>query len=193
MGTQKFDVFLSHNSADKPSVEEVARRLVREGIQPWLDKWNLIPGEPWQVAIEEALDSCTTCAVFVGPGGTGPWQNEEMRAAIDRRVGGSNGQFRVIPVLLPGAERDERSRLPTFLVATTWVEFRHTLDDEDAYHRLISGIRGVEPGIPGKALFEGECPYRGLQAFDVEHARFFFGRVALSEWLLNEFRQASQS
>ena len=33
----KYDVFLSHNSADKPAVEEVARRLVKEGIQPWLD------------------------------------------------------------------------------------------------------------------------------------------------------------
>jgi len=44
----RYDVFLSHNSADKPAVEELARRLVKEGIQPWLDKWNLIPGEPWQ-------------------------------------------------------------------------------------------------------------------------------------------------
>jgi hypothetical protein len=52
----KFDVFLSHNSADKPAVEELARRLVREGIQPWLDTWNLIPGEPWQEAIKVAPD-----------------------------------------------------------------------------------------------------------------------------------------
>src|SRR6266508_211673 len=105
------DVFLSHNNTDKPAVEELARRLVREGIQPWLDKWNLIPGEPWQEAIEEALGKCATCAVFIGPSGTGPWQNEEMRTAIDRRVSESNGHFRVIPVLLPGAERIERSRL----------------------------------------------------------------------------------
>jgi hypothetical protein len=138
----KYSVFLSHNSDDKPSVEELARRLVKEGIEPWFDKWNLIPGEPWQTAIEEALDKCSTCAVFIGPGGTGPWQNEEMRAAIDRRVSERKGSFRVIPVLLPGAERGERSRLPTFLVNTTWVEFRHTLDDEDSFHRLISGILG---------------------------------------------------
>jgi hypothetical protein len=78
----KHDVFLSHNSADKATVEELARWLVKEGIEPWLDKWNLIPGEPWQEAIEEALDRCATCAVFVGPSGTGPWQNEEMRAAV---------------------------------------------------------------------------------------------------------------
>jgi photosystem II stability/assembly factor-like uncharacterized protein/energy-coupling factor transporter ATP-binding protein EcfA2 len=183
----EYDVFLSHNSADKPAVEELARRLVKAGVQPWLDRWNLIPGEPWQEAIEEALERCATCAVFVGPSGTGPWQNEEMRAAIDRRVRESEGRFRVIPVLLPGAERGERSRLPTFLVATTWVEFRRSLDDEDAFHRLVSGVRGVEPGPgPGQAIYEGECPYRGLQFFDVEHAPFFFGREALTEWLLEE-------
>ena len=58
------------------------------------------------------MADCATCAVFIGPGGLGPWQNEEMRAAIDRRVGESQGQFRVIPVLLPGTERPERGKLP---------------------------------------------------------------------------------
>jgi hypothetical protein len=26
----------------------MARRLAKKGIQVWLDKWNLIPGNPWQ-------------------------------------------------------------------------------------------------------------------------------------------------
>jgi hypothetical protein len=30
----RYDVFLSHNSADKPAVEALARRLLRERIQP---------------------------------------------------------------------------------------------------------------------------------------------------------------
>ncbi len=52
-----FDVFLSHNSKDKPAVETLARRLEDEaGLKPWLDKWNLVPGDPWQEAIEKALD-----------------------------------------------------------------------------------------------------------------------------------------
>jgi len=144
-----FHVFLSHSSADKPAVEELARRLAKEGIQAWLDKWNLIPGDPWQPAIEKALAASETCAVFVGPSGLGPWQNEEMRAAIDQRVRESARSFRVIPVLLPGAQRAERSSLPTFLAATTWVEFRDSLDDQDAFHRLVWGIRGVTPW-PGR-------------------------------------------
>ena len=82
----RYKVFLSHATPDKPAVKEIARRLKAEGIEPWLDEWNLIPGDAWQPAIEEALRQCATCAVFVGPGGFGGWQNEEMRAAINRRV-----------------------------------------------------------------------------------------------------------
>jgi hypothetical protein len=82
--------------------------------------------------IEKALAESETCAVFVRPSGFGPWQDEEMSAAIDLRVRDSGRRYRVIPVLLPGAERAERSSLRTFLAATTWVEFRDSLDDLEA-------------------------------------------------------------
>ena len=51
----RFDVFLSHTSTDKPLVEELARRLARENIKPWLDKWNLIPGTAWQPETAQRL------------------------------------------------------------------------------------------------------------------------------------------
>jgi hypothetical protein len=48
----------------------------------------------------------------------------------------------------------------------------------------------VEPGPgPGQATYEGQCPYRGLEAFHAEHQAFFFGRQALTEWLLNVLRR----
>jgi hypothetical protein len=147
--TIRHDVFLSHNSADKTAVEKLARRLVEVGIRPWLDKWNLVPGEPWQEALEEALDACQAVAVFLGPSGIGPWQNEEMRSALEERV--RDKSRRVIPVLLPGSSMPEREELPRFLKRLTWVDFRGGLDDADAFHRLVSGIKGVAPGPPAGA------------------------------------------
>jgi hypothetical protein len=97
-----FHVFLSHSTTDKPAVEELARRLVKEGVQVWLDKWHLIPGNPWQPDIEKALAESETCAVFVGPSGFGPWQNEEMRLAIHRRV---NSRERKLRVRVAGSKR----------------------------------------------------------------------------------------
>lgn len=140
----KFDVFLSHNGKDKPAVEQLAHKLEAKGIKVWLDKWNLIPGNPWQEEIEEALDECQTFAVFLGPSGFGPWENEEMRSAISDRVRDKNR--RVIPVLLPGAPDSKPLKLPRFLSRATWVDFRIGLDNENALYRLECGIKGIAPG-----------------------------------------------
>ena len=180
-----YDVFLSHSGPDKAAVEELARRLKRDGIEPFLDKWNLIPGDPWQEPLEEALINSAACAVFIGPGGFSPWHNEELRTAIEHRVSASRGRYRVIPVLLPGASRLGEEKLPPLLRRTTWVQFSRTLDDAEAFRRLVCGIRGIEPGGgPNGPPFEGQCPYRGLEPFRPEHAPFFFGREAQIDWLL---------
>jgi len=45
-----------------------------------------------------------------------------------------------LPVILPGGQRAKESELRGFLQCTTWVEFRRSLDEEDALHRLVCGI-----------------------------------------------------
>ncbi len=187
-----FEVFLSHNSKDKPAVETLARRLEDQAkLKPWLDKRNLVPGDPWQEAIEEALDQSRTCAVFLGASGFGGWHHEEMRSAIDQRVSRRERKFRVIPVLLPGAVMPERSKLPAFLSRVTWVDFRAGLDDGEAFRRLVAGVRGVAPGrregTSTPVAFE--CPYRGLEVFDETHTRFFVGREAMTQHLVEALRQ----
>src|SRR6185295_2084252 len=142
----RYHVFLSHASADKPAVEHLARKLQEAGLEPFLDKWHLIPGDPWQEALEEALDQSRNCAVFLGKA-LGPWQNEEMRSALDEQV--RHRSYRVIPVLLPGGKQPTDRNLPRFLRRRTWVDFRPSLDDEDAFHRLLAGIRGEAPGPGG--------------------------------------------
>jgi tetratricopeptide (TPR) repeat protein len=146
-----FDVFLSHNGTDKPAVEHIARRLRDEYNQrAWLDKWNLVPGEAWQEALEDALDESQTFAVFLGPSGIGPWENEEMRSAIEERVQDKNR--RVIPVVLPDAPDNKDLKLPRFLRRATWVDFRSGLDDKEALYRLYCGITGQAPGDRGSSI-----------------------------------------
>lgn len=139
-----YDTFLSHSSGDKPVVEKLAMRLEQAGCKPFLDKWHLVPGEPWQEALKAAIQQSATCVVFLGPSGLGAWENEEMRYILDERV--KNKSFRVIPVLLPGADIAGQSKLPPFLRRLTWVDFRSGLSDRDAFNRLLSGIKGIPPG-----------------------------------------------
>ena len=72
----KFDVFLSHNGKDKPAVEILAHKLEAKGFTVWLDTWNLIPGEPWQGGLEEALEDCQAYTGFFDPAGIGKSENE---------------------------------------------------------------------------------------------------------------------
>ena len=188
MNSTRHFVFLSHNNSDKPAVEELAHRLRAEGVEPWLDAWSLIPGQKWQPALEKALTEAGASVVFIGPSGIGPWQDEEMRVAIDRRVG--DPAYRVVPVLLPGAQRGKRSAVPPFLANVTWVEFQRSLDEEQPFRRLVAGIRGVEPGTPVNVITLGANPYRGLKAFDIADSALYFGRESLTGWLLSDIRSS---
>ena len=139
-----YDVFLSHNSKDKSVVEQIGLKLKEKyGLKCWLDKWNLVPGEPWQEALEEALDQCQTIAVFVGPNMISPWENEEMRSALETRV--RDRSRRVIPVLLPGAPDNQELKLPKFLTRLTWVDMRTGTNDANSLYLLYCGIKGIAP------------------------------------------------
>ena len=93
-----FDVFLSHNSRDK-AVERIAERLSRAGLEPWLDKWALVPGGAWQ----DELGRDARRRVVRGlrrPGRSGRLGTRRSRCAVDRAA--KDRGFRVFPVLLPG-------------------------------------------------------------------------------------------
>ena len=139
----KYDVFLSHNSQDKPMVKELARKLVAKGLDVWLDAWKLSPGGRWQEELEQGIKDSASLVVLVGKSGLGHWENEEMFAAINAQV--NNPKNRVIPVLLPGGQ-EEVVLDKLFLSQRTWVDFREGLDDAEALHRLVAGIKSQEPG-----------------------------------------------
>src|SRR3712207_3437478 len=101
--TTQFDVFLSYSEADQHAAQAIADALrTSAGLQPFLDRWHLIPGQPWQEESETALAQSGTVAVCIGPSRLSPWHNEQMRVALDEAVR-TRDEMRVIPVLLPGA------------------------------------------------------------------------------------------
>lgn len=140
-----FDVFLSHNSDDKHAVRRIAERLRDRGIRPWFDEWCLVPGAQWQKGLADALQASGSTALFVGPRGTGSWQNAESMLVLDRAF--ADDSYRVIPVLLPG-EGGTPPSLPGFANLFTWVDFRRGIEDDDALDRLVAGIRGAPPAPP---------------------------------------------
>ena len=135
---RSFDVFLSHNSKDKPAVVELAEAMKDRGLRPWLDQWELVPGRPWQEALEAVIETVPSAAILVGRDGLGPWEEVEMRACLAEFV---KRDLPVIPVLLPDAP--EAPKLPMFLRGFTWVDLRG--DPCPGLDRLMWGITGEKP------------------------------------------------
>jgi hypothetical protein len=52
-----YDVFLSHNSRDKPQVRKLAEQLKRAGLRVWFDEWVIKPGDDIYLAIERGLET----------------------------------------------------------------------------------------------------------------------------------------
>jgi hypothetical protein len=100
MSQRPYDTFLSHSHIDATWVEQLAARLEDDNsLRVWLDKWVLVPGEPWQQAMARGLDEAASCCVVVGANTPDGWFREEVQRALNRQV--ADPTFRVIPVLAP--------------------------------------------------------------------------------------------
>ncbi len=130
----KFDVFLCHNSQDKPAVRAVNQFFRSAGVATWLDEDQLSPGVAWQAELEKQIGNVRMACVFVGENSIGPWQNAEIRAFLSEFV---SRRCTVIPVILPDAKKVPE--LPLFLKQLMWVDLRR--DYEKNLGRLLAAVK----------------------------------------------------
>lgn len=135
-----FDVFLAHNSKDKPEIRLLAEALAFRGIKPWIDADQIAPGQSFQDSIQSAIQNVRAIAICVGRDGLGKWQEWELKAAISKCV---DVGIPVVPVLLPEVEELPNSLL--FLRELNSVKFEANTQEETQVLRLIWGIRGTKP------------------------------------------------
>lgn len=157
-----FDVFLCHNSEDKPEVRRIADQLSARGIKPWLDENEIQPGKPWQDILEAQIGTIKAAAVFVGESGIGPWQRMEMRAFINEFV---ERDCPVIAVILPSAT--QTPQLPSLLKNLHWVDFRDARPNP--LEQLIWGITGHKPDRQVIAETLLDSPLDNVEKLDKAH------------------------
>ena len=94
-----FDVFLSHNNADKPRVRRLAEQLRAAGLRVWLDEWVIKPGDDIYLAIERGLETSRTLVLCMSPSAfASDWVGLERSTVLFRDP--SNAGRRFIPLLL---------------------------------------------------------------------------------------------
>jgi hypothetical protein len=100
--TQQVNIFLIYAHGDKEMVRKLHQRLVRDGINAWLDAQNLQPGQDWQHEIRRAILNsdlvlvCLTRGFDKQPG----YRHEELRIALEKAKLLEDGCIFIIPVRL---------------------------------------------------------------------------------------------
>ncbi len=118
----KFDVFLSHNSKDKPRVRRLAERLKQAGLRVWFDEWNIKHGDIIAIKVDEGLEQSRVLLLCISPTALASgWVALERSTAIHRDP--SNEGRRFIPLLLAECE------LPDTLRRYKYVDFREESED----------------------------------------------------------------
>jgi hypothetical protein len=117
--TEIFDFFLCHNGEDKTAVQEISYKLRSAGVKPWLDIEQIPPGASWRLTLDKQIKTIKSAAVFIGRGGLGPWQSEEIQGLLNEFT---KRKCPIIPSILPGTIPE----MPWYLGTRHWVDFRTT-------------------------------------------------------------------
>jgi len=131
-------VFISHASEDKERfVSDFATKLRAKGIDAWLDRWEMLPGDSLvQKIFEEGIKNAQAVIIVLSKNSINkPWVREELDASVVRRI---NGASKVIPIVID-LEPDE---VPEVLKATLWVKIEDLNSYEPQFNRIVAAVYG---------------------------------------------------
>ena len=132
--TQK--VFISHASEDKERfVMQFAKRLRSQGIDAWVDIWEMLPGDSLVDKIfEEGIKNARAMVVVLSRFSVEkPWVREELNAGFLNRV---SGRFKVIPVVIDDCD------VPEALRSTVWQRITDLENYDAEFQRIVDAIYG---------------------------------------------------
>jgi GTPase SAR1 family protein len=140
------DVFLSHNSKDKPVVRRLAERLKGAGLRVWFDEWAIKPGDDIYLAVERGLQDSRIQILCLSPAALGSdWVSLERSTVLFRDPANKNRRF--IPLLIAECE------LPDTLRRYKYIDYRKAT--KTAFEELLAACHdpdeAAQPAAPGAA------------------------------------------
>ena len=132
-GAATIKAFLCHASEDKPLVADLYNKLRRDGIDAWLDKQDIQPGEEWAIAIPRAVRASQVVLVCVSSSSNSKegYLQKEIKHVLDVADEKPEDAIYLIPIRL------EECRIPQRLSRWQWVD----LFEADGYDKLMRSLR----------------------------------------------------
>ena len=135
-------VFISHASEDKERfVVEFAKKLRTYGVDAWLDRWEMLPGDSLIAKIfEEGIKNADAFIIVLSKNSVNkPWVREELNAGFVKRI---SEKTRIIPVIIDECE------IPECLKSTLWERIDNLESYEENLERILQSIFGVSEKPP---------------------------------------------
>jgi WD40 repeat protein len=125
-------VFLCHAHADRDSVRALYTRLTQDGVDAWLDKAKLLPGQDWELEIRKAVREADVVVVCLSKQfNQAGFRQKEVRLALDTAMEKPEGEIFIIPARLEECDNLESLR------KWHWVD----LFEDDGYEMLMRALR----------------------------------------------------
>jgi len=105
-------IFLSYAPEDTPAVQNLYQRLKSDGLRPWMEEEDLLPGEDRQYVVGKKIREASACVVCLSTKAVGAAGilHKDMKAALDVADEQPEGTIFVIPVKLDSCEVPDRLR-----------------------------------------------------------------------------------
>jgi len=94
--------FLCHSHSDREAVHALWSRLKKDGVDVWLDRENLQPGQNWEREIRKAIIKSDVVVVCLSRGFNKQkgFRHEELKIALEKTDLIPEGELFIIPVRL---------------------------------------------------------------------------------------------
>ncbi len=134
----EFDVFLSHNSLDKPIVRPLAQRLRASGLRVWFDEWQIRKGALISDEVDKGLAQSRTMLLCMSANAfASDWASLESQSY--RFPDPTNKTLSFLTLRL-----DDAKLKPT-LAVLNYIDWRSPSDM--AYQQLLAAC-GFDPSLP---------------------------------------------
>jgi len=136
-------VFISHASEDKARfVEKLATELRENGIDAWLDKWEIKIGDSIVDKIFEfGIKQCKVFIIVLSKNSVNkPWVKEELNSAVVKKI---ENNCRIMPIII-----DDDIEVPTALNHLVWKRIRDISNCNDELSEIINSILEIQEKPP---------------------------------------------
>ncbi|HSG42728.1 MAG TPA: TIR domain-containing protein [Anaerolineales bacterium] len=154
-------VFLCHAHSDKDAVKALYTRLTKDGVDAWLDKEKLLPGQDWELEIRKAVREVDVVVCLSKQFNQAGFRQKEVRFALDTAMEQLEGDIFIIPARLDECDVPER------LQRYHWVD----LFDVNEYENLMQSIRLQDDQLEKARIEKEEAVKRHLPFYQTPDTR----------------------